>query len=640
MRRQQHSARIWGVERSYRSQGVTQLALLLCSFTWPGCSTRTAQSPADTANGTNRPCNPAHCQVPATLFGSADVLIVDPNGKPSGLLYSSQWLPAPDTTISSPASAPETGTPETGTPSQDTAAPPKDDHESRTQLFAPDRTTSLDSSVDYAAIFRPAIAPFKRVTALDRILHRASYGNTPLLGVGNLQAQPVAIHRYEVSDDRPRETEAPGRDRFWASVPLDFSNSTRVAFPTVAPDTRLLHVDSFPRVDLKFFKDSADNHYAEIQGNTAGIATVRVSVLMDASQAYFAGPLPQTQLPGTPLKSVPTDVAQRAFPLLKQIGIQRNAPTHVAVAKLVQYFRSFQETHSPPQNSGDLFVDLVRSKKGICRHRAYGFTLLAQALGLHARFVRNEAHSWVEVGFPKANPSDTNRSSSGQSQGMEAPSIEWRRIDLGGALDGLRPSGLQHIPRYVPALADPFPQPQTYLADMERRQRQVRRAGANAPITHPNPTTRPNDRALPNEASSFDRTLTATTQKGTPEATTPQTTTQEHGNPWPTRGHSAYQVHLAALENAPVRGRTLCLKGHLEPKRPTRSQGNNSMVDIPVGVWLVAQPSGSSSRPRFLGVMRTQPGGHFNGEVDVPSDIATGHQTLHLQPMEDATADH
>ena len=36
-------------------------------------------------------------------------------------------------------------------------------------------------------------------------------------------------------------------------------------------------------------------------------------------------------------------------------------------------------------------VDLALSKKGVCRHRAYAFTITAQGLGIPARMVMNEA---------------------------------------------------------------------------------------------------------------------------------------------------------------------------------------------------------------------------------------------------------
>jgi transglutaminase-like putative cysteine protease len=41
-------------------------------------------------------------------------------------------------------------------------------------------------------------------------------------------------------------------------------------------------------------------------------------------------------------------------------------------------------------------LDLARGKRGVCRHRAYAFVIVAQALGIPARFVQNEAHAWVE----------------------------------------------------------------------------------------------------------------------------------------------------------------------------------------------------------------------------------------------------
>jgi hypothetical protein len=132
--------------------------------------------------------------------------------------------------------------------------------------------------------------------------------------------------------------------------------------------------------------------------------------------------------------------------VLGQLGLSRQVPPATALAVLVAHFRSFAPSDElPVAASGPaLYRELVLSKKGVCRHRAYAFVLTAHGLGIPARFVRNEAHAWVEVGDGKL----------------------WHRIDLGGAAGrfelGTRPGAPPHQ-----TAPDPYPWPEGADAGLE-----------------------------------------------------------------------------------------------------------------------------------------------------------------------------
>jgi hypothetical protein len=122
-----------------------------------------------------------------------------------------------------------------------------------------------------------------------------------------------------------------------------------------------------------------------------------------------------------------------------------------AVAKLVSYFRSFVDSEEPPRGGRDIYTDLVLSKKGVCRHRAFAFLVTAQHLGIPTRMVVNEAHAWVEVHDGSL----------------------WRRIDLGGAgrtLGGQVQSTVAHDPPPDPFSWPPGSTRGEDLADRTRRQ--------------------------------------------------------------------------------------------------------------------------------------------------------------------------
>jgi hypothetical protein len=74
-----------------------------------------------------------------------------------------------------------------------------------------------------------------------------------------------------------------------------------------------------------------------------------------------------------------------------------------------------------------LYAELSRSRKGVCRHRAYAFTVTALGLGIPTRMLRNEAHAWVEV----------------------YDGVRFHRIDLGGAAGrmDMDPGAAEHVYR-------------------------------------------------------------------------------------------------------------------------------------------------------------------------------------------------
>ena len=70
--------------------------------------------------------------------------------------------------------------------------------------------------------------------------------------------------------------------------------------------------------------------------------------------------------------------------------------------KLSDLIRFFQKFESKALDDGALQGDalyeaILREEKGLCRHRAFLFVLIAQSWGYRARVVANEAHAFVEI---------------------------------------------------------------------------------------------------------------------------------------------------------------------------------------------------------------------------------------------------
>ncbi|HEX6243245.1 MAG TPA: transglutaminase-like domain-containing protein [Polyangiales bacterium] len=335
--------------------------------------------------------------------------------------------------------------------------------------FRPDRVTELEGTLGYFEVFTPAVAPFKRVSALDAVVLD---GPTPVLTVADPARRPLPIEGLEAAPPDARV-----RDRFWGSVVLDFSEGSVVPLPSVSPESRLLHVELEPAAALSFARDGADNFYAVANEASRALGQIRVTYVIDAPRDYFGAALPGGDVSAlaSEVPPLPEKVQRDALAFARELGLSRGTELARALAKLVEHFRSFEESRLAPADTGNILLDLARGKRGVCRHRAYAFVIVAQALGVPARFVQNEAHAWVEVKLPQ---------------------LSYMRIDLGGAAAGLNPHALEDKPFYRPQVEDPWPRPRVYQESYARAE-QALQTGASAGVQVGNAGARGrNDSAL------------------------------------------------------------------------------------------------------------------------------------------------
>ena len=238
---------------------------------------------------------------------------------------------------------------------------------------------------------------------------------------------------------------------------LDVSDGATIPFPSIAPEARVLTLRTEPTTALRIEQDGADNFYATVVG-APGTDEVRVVFLMDAPRDYFGAALPEgarADALGARVRPLPAPVLRDAETFAGELGLSRSTPFAQALSALVGHFRAFEESDTPPEDSGNIYLDLARGMRGICRHRVYAFVITAHALGIHARFVQNEAHAWAEV---------------------ELPSGGWLRIELGGAATGLDPRSGQDRPMYQPDVPDSLPRPAAYVRAYDEARRAAQAA--------------------------------------------------------------------------------------------------------------------------------------------------------------------
>lgn len=283
-----------------------------------------------------------------------------------------------------------------------------------------DRDTTRPDEVSYDDPFSPAITPFKRLYAFDSVDPDFE------LVVADKRLRPIRIGGSVHAGD----------DQFYADMVVDLTENTPVRIPSVGPGTRVLAATINPPVHFQLFRDGADNWFIK----AAVRKRVRLTMQLAIQRAVFGSPFADVSWDALApaLPKLPDAVRTAAQKVLDELGISQTLRPRDAVAMLVAHFRAFRPSTDLPKGSGAaLYQELALSQKGVCRHRAYAFTITALVLGLPTRMIRNEAHAWVEV----------------------FDGSLWHRIDLGGAAGRLDMKGdNNNRPVHSPP-RDPYPWP-------------------------------------------------------------------------------------------------------------------------------------------------------------------------------------
>jgi transglutaminase-like putative cysteine protease len=428
----------------------------------------------------------------------------------------------------------------------------------------PDYQTWADSTLHYAEVFNPSVVPFKRSQALDAV--KADY--TLYVGDGDLDEVRVGARVK------------PDRDLFWASLMVEIVAGQATPIPSVSPDMRILSYEAEPRAKLSFAKDGADNFYVR---GPRGV--YRLVFLADAGAGYFAPQIPSgytveraAALGGA--RPLPPSVREAAARTLSLLGITRRSRLDEALDKMVSYFRAF-EAGTPPTQTGDVYIDLTNSKRGVCRHRAFAFVVTANAAGIPARYVTNEAHAFAEV---------------------KVPDRGWMRVDLGGAASELDVANASDKTLYRPRAADPFPRPPPYAENYTRLRGDVRglsrdqlaeaERGPDAPASDPRSTAP----VMP-----------------APGAALPM--------PRSTPGKRAVRISLNTATHRVFRGDSLEVSGRI-------ADGDTGVAGLRVNLYLA--PAGAGGRgARQVGETVTDGSGGFRQTIALPIDFPLGDHEVY-----------
>jgi len=313
-------------------------------------------------------------------------------------------------------------------------------------FFIPD-PGSAGHSVEARRVFSPADLRWKRWQVLDTV---NSYFHLNLSDPAPGEGVPSEVNF----------TVGPG-NVFHASLALENVTAGEfVRIPSVTPDA-VVPISYSDAGNLSFFRDAADNLYVRVPEDAAdGNLTIYYTCVVPVPAGgegpgdddpgdlfYFSGKIPQGitaggageggdvpegllhELPDNVMESVTGFFDNSSNPLLADL---RNETDYsIIVTNLSGYFSNFSGSGNipAPGEDSDIFKEIAGGGKGAARHRAFGFMVAANALGIPVRYVSNDNHAFVEVYVP--DPGSTVYNSS-----------RWIIIDLGGeaALTGTLPA--------------------------------------------------------------------------------------------------------------------------------------------------------------------------------------------------------
>jgi len=422
--------------------------------------------------------------------------------------------------------------------------------------FRVDRDTTRPDSVSYDEPFIPAVVPFKRLYAYDDVDESFE-----------LTVFDKSLTRLEVGG-KP----GPADYQFYADLFVDVAPGLPVRIPSVAPGARALVARTDPELPFVLQRDHADNWFMTADARRRvrlimQLAAPRAALSSDTADATWGELLPK-------LPPLPPAVRNVALDVAREIGVsQRQSPRQVTAA-LVAYFRSFSPSDAAPKASrgAQLYTELSLSKKGVCRHRAYAFTVTALGLGLPTRMVRNEAHAWVEV----------------------YDGVRFHRIDLGGAAGrmDLEPRTADHL--YRPP-ADAFGWPE----------------GSESGQSMLSDTLEGTGKSVPSGAAPVASAARPSTPPTSPSGTGADAQSPRVAAPNDDRPHASVELKLASTSGQ--RGASIQLSGSVQAAGEpcTFSRVYVSLRDAAgVETWLGAFP--------------TDANGKLEGRVTVPFDIDVG----------------
>lgn len=448
----------------------------------------------------------------------------------------------------------------------------------REKNYSLDADTSRPDLVGYDDPFTPSIPPFKRAYAYDSVddLFRLSLADDSL--------RPLQV------GGTPRS----GDDQFFADLNVALRAGEAVRIPSVGPGARVIAARLVPSTDFELKQDSAENWF--VRAPKGGEHRLIMHLAID--RRVFGSPFgtPTWQELRQALPTLPDGLRPEAQEVIDELGVNQRMSAKAVVHQLVDHFRSFAPSEDRPLETGArLYQEIALSRKGVCRHRAFAFVVTALALGIPSRFVRNEAHAWVEV----------------------YDGSLWHRIDLGGAAGRMQldQSGVQaHAPPPDPLRWPPGSESGADMAEQAMSSTGSSTGSSNGP-----------------DSDEGDESLSDPAQQPEPDPSGVDSPATEPDAPGAEVGAFDFAAEEELLQSAPQAPQVTVESPQEQATRGARLsvKGQVATEESPCGLTRVdIRLQSQAGQWHLLGTLVTDDEGRYSGAVTVPNTVPVGDYEL------------
>lgn len=260
---------------------------------------------------------------------------------------------------------------------------------------------------------------------------------------------------FDVPSLPPDQVEAERRNKerthdvFKGELKMNLADGSWHTLPSAGADMEIFSVSAIDPsgrpvdVGLQLGRDAADNYF--IKASRYYLARdITIIYHMAVPYQYFGHDIPSL-IPFRFPANIPPEVQEALKEIEKDTGLTMGeSDFRQVVHKLAHYFRNFSlQTNGISTSHGSKYLNIIHSRCGVCRHRAFAFARTAQALGIRARYVTTDIHAFAEI---------------------YVENLGWIRIELGGGGDPMSMDlATLAYQRHRSRRDDGLPQPENYL---------------------------------------------------------------------------------------------------------------------------------------------------------------------------------
>lgn len=231
--------------------------------------------------------------------------------------------------------------------------------------------------------------------------NRKEIFDPPLGATHRLFVYDAITSRYQYRSNHGALRDAMGNadasaKAFDAEIDIRLRADTPTPIPSPTPDAIVTAFSSRPRVQLAFVKDCNDT----LMVICSESRTVRLRYQLATWSNYSFMKLPEALFVARTTQ-LPANVAADAEIVRDYIGGLPAQTFADTVRRLQSYFAGFSVNPiRVGERQHNRFLTIALNRRGVCRHRARTFFVLANSIGIPTRLVENRVHSFCEIQLP------------------------------------------------------------------------------------------------------------------------------------------------------------------------------------------------------------------------------------------------